>query len=221
MNTIGVGAKLSHSSSATIVQAINGISFKAIPGDRIGLIGNNGAGKTTLLKLIAGIYQPTYGKLRVSGKIGTFLENQTLLNLEATGFENIKLSGCLKGWSRSKQIQINEYVAAFTELGDFLNLPVNCYSNGMLGRLTLSLALLDEPDILLVDENIGAGDAEFQERVSKNLSALIHKVDILVVASHSNAIIEKYCNKAVVMNKGKIAFFGSVNEAIHYHKTRA
>ena len=91
----------------------------------------------------------------------------------------------------------------------------------MLGRLTLSLALLDEPDILLVDENIGAGDAEFQERVSKNLSELIHKVDILVVASHSNTIIEKYCNKAVVMSKGKIAFSGSVEDALNYHKTVA
>lgn len=186
------------------VKALDNISLEVNEGDRIGLVGHNGSGKTTLLRTLAGIYKPTGGEMEISGRVGTLIDPSAGMDHEASGIENIYLRGYILGMSKLEIDSKVDEISEFTELGDYLKFPVKTYSSGMVARLVFAIATSITPDILLIDEGIGAGDAAFQTAVTKRLDDLYHGAKILIVASHSEDLIDKYCNKRLEMNHGKI-----------------
>ncbi len=200
------------------IQAVNGVSIKIESGDRLALIGVNGSGKSSLLKILAGIYEPTAGTILTEGKVVTLLENNSSFLEEATAKENLKLISILQGWSSVEHRHALEFVNEFTELGLHLDLPIRTYSDGMISRLGLSFALLNKPQILLIDENLGAGDEKFQSKITKYLDQFFDGVDLLVMASHSREILEKLCNKGCVMEGGAITHSGPLDTALEFYE---
>jgi ABC-2 type transport system ATP-binding protein/lipopolysaccharide transport system ATP-binding protein len=200
--------------SVPIVRALDNISFETKPGDRIGLIGHNGSGKSTLLRLLAGIYYPTDGSLKIQGSISTLFGTAVGLNEEMTGNENLFLSSLIFTGNYKKTKESLEELAIFTELGNYLPLPIRTYSEGMKMRIGFAAATNFSPDILLIDEVFGAGDKHFAEKSSKKVEDLIHNSNTLFFASHSDDLIKKFCNKAIWMSKGKIVEFGEVGKVL-------
>ena len=158
------------------------INLEIFSGDRIGLIGKNGAGKSTLLKLLSGVYQPTRGEIKISGNIGSALDNNVFLIQEASGYENFKVAFGFSGADKTQFSYFNNWVQDFAGIGDFYFLPVRTYSRGMLARLGMAFSLLSSPDILLVDEFLGAGDEKFQKRVSSELEEHLSGLRALIIA---------------------------------------
>ncbi len=186
------------------ITAIEQASFCFQPGNRIGLIGANGAGKTTLLRVISGVYAPIRGSLEVSGKIISLLDISLGMEGEATGYENIFLRGVMMGLHpREIEAKIDE-IAEFSELGNYLNMPVRTYSSGMSLRLAFAISTSVQADILLMDEWLSVGDATFNEKASQRLDQLIKDSSILVMASHSKPLLEKTCNRILSLEHGKI-----------------
>lgn len=195
-----------------IVKALDKVSFTLEHGDRVGLIGHNGAGKSTLLRVLANIYEPTQGKIRVQGKVSPLLNVMLGINPESTGYENILVRGLLLGLSREEiQVKMQE-IADFTELGEYLSVPIRTYSAGMQLRLAFAVATCISPDILLMDEMIEAGDAEFKKKAETRLAEFIEQSSIMVLASHSNDTIKRLCNKVIVLEKGRLKYVGSIEE---------
>jgi len=155
---------VSQSGNVMMMHALKNLNLELSEGDRVCLIGHNGAGKTTLLRLVAGIYPATSGAIAVEGKVFALLGNGTALNNDATGYENIKLTANIRDWPRARMAEYIRDIEEFTELGEYLSLPTRIYSAGMQARLAFALATMQSPDILLIDEGIGAGDADFQEK---------------------------------------------------------
>lgn len=193
-----------------IVKALENITLDLKSGDRVGLIGHNGAGKSTLLRVLAGIYAPTSGKLTISGKVTPLLHQAPGLEMEDSGYDNILTCGMLLGMSREEVLGKTDEIVAFSELGDYIHLPVRTYSSGMLARLSFSIATSLDPGILLLDEGIGAADAHFADKASRRIKDLLAKTEVLVLASHSEALIESWCDKAVLMNHGRILEYGKI-----------
>lgn len=186
------------------VRAIDGLNLEIKDGDRIGLVGHNGSGKTTLLRVLAGIYKPAGGRIEIAGRVGTLLDPGAGLDPEATGIENIYLRGYLLGMSKRQiEAQIPD-IADFTDLGEFLYLPMKIYSAGMQARLTFAISTALQNDILLIDEGIGAGDAAFQEKAQKRIEGLFARTSIVLLASHSEELINQFCNRRVQMEHGKM-----------------
>jgi ABC-type polysaccharide/polyol phosphate transport system ATPase subunit len=201
-----------------VVKALNSVSFTLRDGDRLGLIGGNGAGKSTLLKVLAGVYHPISGQVRVSGKVTSFFDILPGLDPEDTGYENIITGGLLLGMSRDAIESKVADIERFSELGEYLALPVRTYSAGMMARLGFAVATAVDPGILLVDEGIGAGDARFAERASRRMQEFVDRSSILVLASHSDALIKSWCNRAALFEAGQMLRFGEVDEVIAaYH----
>ena len=186
------------------VTALDGISFELKPGDRLGLVGSNGAGKTTLLKVLYGIYEPTSGSIEANGRIDALFNIGLGFRDEATGRRNIKIRGLINGWSAADIDEREEDIIAFSELGDFIDMPLNTYSQGMSARLAFAIATSFHPEILLMDEWIGAGDHDFQEKAKARLDAMIDRAGIIVLASHNDALIKKVCNKVMTLEHGTI-----------------
>jgi ABC-2 type transport system ATP-binding protein/lipopolysaccharide transport system ATP-binding protein len=205
-----VGGRFAQGSSHVIINALKNISFEAHDGDRIGLIGNNGSGKTTLLRALADVYPPTSGSVKVNGRVSTMFDATLGMYEDSTGFENIRVSGILWGLTRSQIEASMTDIIEFTELGDYLSLPLRTYSTGMKLRLAFAIATLRQPDILLLDEVIGVGDAGFYQKAYSRLQSLVRRTRILVVASHSNAIIKQLCNKAIWLRNGVLVAYGDV-----------
>ncbi len=207
-----------HSQRVT-VRSLDNISFSVEHGDRLGLIGHNGAGKSTLLRVLAGVYEPVAGKVVTEGKVSPLFNTSPGMVVDDTGYENIFTCGLYLGMSmREIQAKVND-IAEFTELGEYLALPVRTYSTGMLVRLGFAIATAIDPEILLLDEGLGAGDARFTEKASKRIDALIQRSSILVLASHSDGLIRSMCNKAVLMDQGKALRVGAVDEVLEaYHE---
>lgn len=201
-----------------VVRSLNDISLTIHHGDRVGLIGHNGAGKSTMLRLLAKVYEPTLGHLKIEGNVSPMLELMQGIEVELTGYENILTRGTILGIPR-KQIekQINE-IAELTGLGDYLSMPVRTYSSGMMVRLAFAVSTSINPDILLIDEIFGAGDADFMAKARQRMINLLDQSSIVVIATHSNSLIEEFCNKAILLEGGKIKFFGPVAEAIRLYK---
>lgn len=196
------------------VRALSDISVDFRDGDRIALIGYNGAGKTTLLKVLAGIYIPTRGQIYAQGKVSSLFAVNVGVNPEATGRENIILRGMyMDVHPRETRERIDE-VAAFTELGAYLDMPVRTYSAGMSVRLAFTASTCIPPDILLMDEWISAGDARFLEKAHKRMADLIGSSNIMVLASHSMPLLREWCNRGILLEQGRIVVDGSVDEAI-------
>lgn len=191
-----------------VVEALRGVSFDLKTGDRLALVGRNGSGKTTLLKLCAGLIMPTGGTLTAEGTRATLLNAGAGFDVDKTGVENVDHVGLLMGISKAGRKALLEDVADFTELGDFLNLPIRTYSAGMIVRMMFALATSVERDILIVDEVIGAGDAHFVEKAAKRVRSMFDKAKILVVATHSPAIAEQLCTRAILMESGRAVMAG-------------
>jgi ABC-type polysaccharide/polyol phosphate transport system ATPase subunit len=194
------------------VKALNDISLTLHDGDRLGLIGHNGSGKSTLLKLIAGIYQPVSGHIKVDGRVTPLFDAMPGLDGEDSGYENIITSGMLIGMTREQiEAKIPE-IEEFCELGEYLSLPVRTYSTGMTMRLGFALVTALDPGVLLMDEGFGTGDLRFAERAEARMKDFIGRSRIMVLASHSDNTIRSMCNKAVLMDAGKIVAFGPVDD---------
>jgi ABC-2 type transport system ATP-binding protein/lipopolysaccharide transport system ATP-binding protein len=201
------------------VRALDGVSIEIGHGDRIGLIGHNGAGKTTLLRVLAGIYEPDIGTVSVEGKVTPMFDVSLGIDPESSGYENIILRGLYLGLTRTEARKKMAEIAEFTELGEFLSLPVRTYSLGMQARLTFAMATSITPDILLLDEGIGAGDAAFFLKASERLDRFAKEAGVLVLASHSEGLIRQLCNKLILMEHGRIHWVGNMDEGFQvYHQ---
>lgn len=209
---IGTGGRITQGGGRVSVEALKDISFSLDHGDRLGLVGHNGAGKTTLLRVMAGVYEPMAGRVRVRGRISTIFDFTLGLDFDATGYENIALQGMLLGLSKRAIAALAEEIATFTDLGGYLDMPIRTYSAGMLTRLAFAVATAIDPEVLLMDEWIAAGDAEFFHRAEARLHALVERAGILVIASHNLDLIRRYCNKALWLEHGRLKAVGPVEE---------
>ncbi|MBC7637676.1 MAG: ABC transporter ATP-binding protein [Acetobacteraceae bacterium] len=187
-----------------VVKAVRDVSFSLAPGDRLGLIGRNGAGKTTLLRALAGIYEPVAGKLRVVGSINALLDPNLGMNLDLTGRENIVLRGQYNRLDRAAIARLADDVATFAELDDFLDLPMRVYSSGMLVRLGFGLATAIKPQVLLMDEWLLAGDANFLDKARARLEDLVRGAEILVLSSHLPEVIRDWCTRVIWLDQGRV-----------------
>jgi len=199
------GGKIARdSANRVVVRALDGISFEIREGDRVGLIGDNGAGKTSLLRTLSGIYEPLEGRLETRGRIVTLLDFSFGIDPESTGYDNILLRGIMAGLHPREIRSKIEEIAEFTELGDYLQMPVRTYSTGMQLRLAFAASTSVEADILLMDEWLSVGDEAFSEKASRRLHDLVHRSSILVMASHSLKLIEAVCNRVFRLERGRI-----------------
>lgn len=193
------------------VTALRNLSMDINEGDRVGLVGLNGAGKSTLLHALAGIFEPLTGSIKVEGRISTLFNTNLGIDGDDTGMRNIYTCGMILGMTPEEIEAKMDEITAFTELDQYLYLPVRTYSSGMIMRLAFAVATAIEPDILLMDENIGAGDASFQAKASARVRAITARANILVLASHSEAVLRDYCNKAVLLHKGDMIAAGDID----------
>lgn len=199
------GGSIAHASRrVSIVEAVKDVSFELRDGDRLGLVGHNGAGKTSLLKLMAGIYSPTAGRCEVQGRRVSLLDMTMGLDLEATGLENIRLRGLMQGMDSARLRELTPAICEFSGLGEFLHLPVRTYSSGMLLRLAFAIVSQVEAEVLLMDEWIGVGDADFMRQADKRLHELVDKANILVLASHNADLVRDVCNVVARMEHGRL-----------------
>jgi lipopolysaccharide transport system ATP-binding protein len=199
---VSVGGVLGRHAGVTDVTALSGVNLELKAGDRLGLIGHNGSGKTTLLRALSGAYEPDEGVIEVRGRIAALLDLSLGIDPTATGLENIRLRGRIAGLSaREIEARMDE-IAEFTGLGPFLAMPVKTYSAGMQGRLAFAAATAVEADVLLMDEWIAVGDAEFQKIAHKRLLKLVERAGILVLATHEAPLLKLYCNKVMRLDGG-------------------
>lgn len=190
--------------SIRLVTALKNVSFTLKEGDTVGLVGHNGAGKSTMLRTMAGVYAPMEGRVERTGRVATVLELGTGMDMELSGHENIIRMSKLLGLSNAEIKRNAQEIEEFTQLGDFLELPVRTYSSGMATRLMFAVATSTKPDILLVDEMFGTGDAEFQIKAKQRMEELIRSVGIFVFASHDSKLIRDYCNRFFRLEHGAV-----------------
>ena len=201
-----------------IIKALDDINLNLRSGDRIGLIGHNWAGKSTLLRVLAGVYQPTSGRMSIEGKLSPLLNQTPGMEPEDSGYENILTVGMLLGMSLDEIKGKAPEIIEFSGLGDYINFPIRTYSTGMQARLGFSICTSIDPGILLLDEGIGAADARFAEKASARIKGLLEKTEILVLASHSDAMIKEMCDRAVLMHHGRVLDIGNVSDVLKtYH----
>ncbi len=198
------GKVATNARDVVVVQALNQLDMSFKSGDRVGLYGHNGAGKTSLLRLIAGIYEPTSGQIQVEGRISSLLDVTLGMDPEATGYENIKLRGLILGLTTEQIDTLTPSIVDFSGLGEFVGVPVRTYSSGMVLRLAFSIVTSIHPDILLLDEWLSVGDADFVQKAEERMRSLVDSASILVLASHSRSVIDDVCNIVVTLEHGKI-----------------
>jgi ABC-type polysaccharide/polyol phosphate transport system ATPase subunit len=208
------GQLASDASDRIVVEALRDISLSFQKGDRVALIGNNGAGKTTLLRVMAGIYEPVTGTVTSHGRISPMFDISLGIDGEISGYDNIRLRGLILGLSAKEIEERMADIVAFTELGDYLEIPVRTYSSGMMTRLTFAVATCFEPEILLMDEWILAGDAGFLAKAQHRIEAFVEKAGIMVLASHSAEICRQWCNKAIWMERGQVKMIGNLESVL-------
>jgi ABC-type polysaccharide/polyol phosphate transport system ATPase subunit len=196
------------------VQALEGINLTVCEGERLGVIGHNGAGKSTLLKLLAGVYPPTAGQRRVHGHICSLFDIALGFEQDANGWENIQYRGYLQGETPRSIRTKTQAIAEFSELGDFLNMPVRYYSAGMMVRLAFSIATAIEPEILIVDEVLSAGDMAFQAKARERMRALMSSARAVIVVSHEMATLSLLCDRVLWLDHGKAKLIGPTEEVI-------
>lgn len=200
------------------VRALDHVSLQIRDGDQLGIIGHNGAGKSTLLRMLAGIYEPSQGTVKIEGGVSPLFNTSPGMDLDDTGYENIVTCGLFLGMSREEIAAKTEDIENFAELGEYMALPVRTYSAGMLVRLGFAIATAIDPEILLLDEGLGAGDARFANRVRKRMDALIKRSNIMVLASHSESLIEQMCNRAILLSQGRIVAEGTPKEVTERYR---
>ena len=196
---------------------LDDITLRIESGDSLALLGPNGAGKTTLLKCIAGLYHPTEGYVKVQGRVTSLINWSTGLDMEETGIENIYAIGYFLGLRRSEIAERVDEIVTFSGLGEYAYESVYKYSAGMVARLAFAVATSVRSDILLLDEGIGAGDAEFQEKANERVQELLKSASIVVLASHSGQLAEKYCKRGLYLNNGRQRYQGTVQDTEQYY----
>ena len=202
---VATGGRISRDAGRGVtVRALDGIDLEIREGERIGLTGHNGSGKSTLLRVLAGVYEPTGGRLEVHGRVASLLDISIGMDVEASGLENIFLKGLLLGFSRNDIQKKVEEIMDFSGLGEYIDMPVRTYSSGMVMRLAFSIATSIEADILLMDEWLSVGDADFVKKAEDRLKSLIHRTPILVIASHSKEVLQEVCSRVMRLEGGKI-----------------
>jgi ABC-type polysaccharide/polyol phosphate transport system ATPase subunit len=217
-----VGGQLaSDDRDVVTVKALNEVSLSLRPGDRLGLLGHNGAGKSTLLRVFSGAYEPSGGTAEIVGTVSSLLDITMGMDSELTGAENIVLRGVLVGLSIREARALTPEVAEFSELGDYLNLPLRTYSSGMLLRLAFAVSTARRRDILLLDELIGVGDASFAAKARRRVEQMMDEASILAIASHDAAIIRQYCNRAILLRGGTVVADGKVEHVLKEYKGAA
>jgi ABC-type polysaccharide/polyol phosphate transport system ATPase subunit len=216
---IATGGRLTREKNSKIhINALNNISLHLQKGDRLGLIGHNGAGKSTLLRLLSGVYEPLQGTVSIHGKVVSLINITVGMQPTLTGYENIRMRGLILGLSKEQIKKTIISIEEFTDLGNFLSMPVKTYSSGMMIRLAFGLSTALVPDILIVDEIIGAGDAGFIEKAKKRMQEYINQSNIMVLASHSNDIIKQFCNRVLWLEHGSIKMFGELNAVMDVYE---
>ena len=198
-------------SGKVLVSAITNLTISISDGDRIGVIGHNGAGKTTFLKLLSGIYEPTSGEITRVGRISALTDIGLGIDSEATGRENIFIRGALLGFSKSEMTSKLDDIIEFTELGEFIDLPVRTYSTGMHLRLAFAVATAIDPEILVMDEWLSVGDEQFRYQAEARMASLLARTKVLVIASHSRQLIEATCNRVIWLEHGHLVMDGPAN----------
>lgn len=191
-----------------VIRALDNINLSLAEGDRLGIVGHNGSGKTTLLRVLSGVYHPPYGSVRVDGAVTALLNVSLGTDSEATGRENIRLRGAMLGMSAQDIEKVTDEIAEFTELGNFLDVPVRAYSSGMQLRLSFAIATALRPEILLLDEWLSVGDEGFRAKAERRLNEMIESTRILVLASHSKELISKMCNRVLWLEHGRVRMDG-------------
>jgi ABC-type polysaccharide/polyol phosphate transport system ATPase subunit len=200
--------------NTVVVEALRGLTLELVDGDRLAIVGHNGAGKTTLLRVIAGIYEPQQGTVEVEGRVSSFVDITLGMDAEATGWDNIVLRGVFMGLTFAEARALAPSIAEFSELGEYLDMPVRTYSTGMYMRLAFAITTSVQPEIIIMDEMIGAGDARFLDKATERLDALLGRTRVVVLASHAEAILARFCNKALWLEKGEARAFGPVEEVL-------
>lgn len=206
------GGKVSFGAEGAIIRSLENVSFEISEGERIGLVGHNGAGKSTLLRALSGVYEPTAGYAEITGEIGSLVDIGLGIDGEATGRENIFIRGALLGLKRSEIEKKFDEIVSFSELGEFVDMPVRTYSSGMHLRLAFAVATVIRPEILLMDEWLSVGDAAFNEKAEQRLNDLVKSSRILVIASHSRDLILKICTRVFWFEHGKLKMDASPEE---------
>jgi len=210
---MAVGGKLmAAQNDITYVRALNGVSFRLSEGDRLGLVGHNGSGKTSLLKVLAGVYEPTSGVVDIQGTLSSMISMTTGLDPEATGLQNIRNLAMMQMMSKKEIERRLPQIVEFSELGAFIHMPYKTYSAGMMARLTFSVATSTDADVLIMDEWISAGDAEFRKKAQERMANFVGNASIVIIASHDPTTIDRVCNKVMVMESGRPTFFGGKEE---------
>jgi ABC-2 type transport system ATP-binding protein/lipopolysaccharide transport system ATP-binding protein len=200
------------------VMALRDINLTLNKGDRLGLVGRNGAGKSTLLRVLSGVYEPPIGKVRIEGAVSALTDMMMGMDIEATGYENIILRSVFLGISVEQAKRSVPEIEEFSELGDFMHLPMRTYSSGMMLRLAFAVTTAVTPEILIMDEVIGAGDSAFLEKAQARLNRVIGDSHILVIATHSDFMMRQFCNKAALLESGRLVMLGTVDEVLEaYH----
>ena len=207
-----------HKSRHTDHFALDAINFDVKRGECLGIIGTNGSGKSTLLKIITGVLNPTSGNITVNGKISALLELGAGFNMEYTGIENIYLNGTMMGFSREEMDGKLEEIVNFAEIGEFINQPVKSYSSGMFARLAFAVAINVEPDILIVDEALSVGDIFFQAKCYRKFNEFKEKNKTILFVSHDMSSIIKYCDRSLLIDKGKQIALGDSHEIVDIYK---
>ena len=211
----GTGGRIGRDAGNRLcVRALEDVSLTFEHGDRVGLLGRNGAGKTTLLRVLAGAYEPTRGHVRRHGRTASLLNISLGIDPEATGYENIMTRGLFLGLMPEQVRERMEEIAAFTELGDYLAMPVHTYSSGMRLRLAFAVCTCFEPEILLMDEWLNVGDRAFVEKARRRLEEFVDRAGILLLASQNTALLERVCTTGVVLDAGKVKARGPIREVL-------
>ena len=203
------------------VDALRGISVEVNSGERVAVIGLNGAGKSTLLKVMAGIYPPTSGRSQTSGHVCPLFEFATGFEMNQSGWDNIMVRGMLLGMSRAEIEEKMQEIADFSELGEYLDYPVKTYSSGMFIRLAFSISTAMNPEILLLDEVVGAGDIAFAGKAKRRMRGFIEQGNIVVLSSHGLEMIKEFCTRAIWLEKGVIQADGNVAQVIDAYVARS
>ncbi|MBB1599066.1 ABC transporter ATP-binding protein [Variovorax sp. UMC13] len=198
------GGRFGKETGVNVVQALHDINLELKSGDRLGLLGHNGAGKSTLLRTLAGVYEPSAGDFVRQGTVASLIDPSLGIEPDASGIENIMLRGLVMGMSRKQVEGLTAEICEFSGLGEYVNMPVRTYSTGMLMRLAFSISTSVQADILLMDEWLSVGDAEFTEKAEKRMKDVVSKSGILVLASHSPELIARECNKVVRLEHGRL-----------------
>jgi ABC-type polysaccharide/polyol phosphate transport system ATPase subunit len=199
-------------------EAVKDVSFDVYPGDMLSIVGPNGSGKSTLLKAIAGVFQPTSGSVEVHGSLAPMIELGAGFHPELTGRENILLNGLLMGYSKGAMLAREKAILDFAEIGDFIDVPVKQYSSGMQARLAFSVAAEVDPDILVIDEILGVGDAAFQAKCAERLERVRKTGKTILFVSHNIAAVLTMCNRAILLETGRMIMDATPREVVQRYQ---